>query len=60
MTMLIVAFRNFANAPKENLKTISQYKEVKANLPNYPSEHAFQLLLLVASQSFQGPEETEK
>jgi len=62
MTKLRVAFRNFANAPKEDLKTSSQYKEVKATLPNIsrPSKHAFQLLLLVASQSLQGTEETEK
>jgi hypothetical protein len=40
-------FRNSANSPKDDLKTNSQYKEVKANLPNvsHPSQNAFQLLL---------------
>jgi len=62
MTKLIVAFRDFANVLKDDLKPISQYKEVKANLPNvsHPSEYAFHLLLSVASQSFKGTEETEK
>jgi len=62
MTKLIVAFRNFANAPKDDLKTNVQYKEVEMNLPkvSHPSEHVFQLLLLVASQSFQGTEKTKE
>jgi hypothetical protein len=60
MTKLIVAFRNFAKAPKEEFKTNAQYKEGKANLPkaSHHSDHAFQLLLLVASQPFQVTEET--
>jgi len=37
MMKLIVAFRNFANAPKDDLKTIAQYKEVKMNLPKVKS-----------------------